>query len=62
MNHYRDRETFKRIEDFDARQIVELTIDHSVPDLANFVVRVEEIGGGLESKIILESRPACVTS
>jgi hypothetical protein len=50
--HFRDLETFKTIEQYDKRKVVELTIDQSVPDLAEFVVRVEEIGGPEASSII----------
>jgi hypothetical protein len=50
--HFRDLETFKRIEQYSGRKVVELTIDRSVPDLNEFVVRVEEIGGPEPSRII----------
>lgn len=50
--HFRDLDTFKTIEQYNQRKIVELTIDRSVPDIAEFVVRVEEIGGPSESRII----------
>ena len=43
--HFRDLETFKTIDQYDRPSVVELTIDRSVPDLREFVVRVEEIGG-----------------
>lgn len=45
VRHFRDLSTFKTIEEFDRRKVVELTIDWSVPDVAEFVLRVEEIGG-----------------
>lgn len=50
--HFRDLTTFKTIEDYDRPKVVELTIDRSVPDLAEFVVRVEEIGGPDASHVI----------
>jgi hypothetical protein len=50
--HFRDLETFKTIKEYDRRKVVELTIDRSVPDLAEFVVRVEEIGGPDASRVI----------
>jgi hypothetical protein len=50
--HFRDLETFKTIKDYDRRKVVELTIDRSVPDVAEFVVRVEEIGGPDASRVI----------
>jgi hypothetical protein len=45
VSHFRDFETFKTIEQYDRKKVVELTIDRSVPDLSDFVIRVEEIGG-----------------
>lgn len=50
--HYRDFTTFKTIEEYDRPKVVELTVDRSVPDLAEFVVRVEEIGGPDASRVI----------
>lgn len=50
--HFRDLETFQTIEQYDTRKVVELTIDRSVPDLAEFVVRVEEVGGPEASRIL----------
>ena len=50
--HFRDLETFKTIEQYSQKKVVELTIDRSVPDLNEFVVRVEEIGGPEPSRII----------
>lgn len=46
--HYRDSDTFRTIEDFSRPKVVELTVDYSVPDLADFVVSVENIGGAEE--------------
>lgn len=54
--HYRDFDTFKTIEDFDRHTVVELTIDYSVPDLGDFVVRVENIGGTYEPETIFPER------
>jgi hypothetical protein len=50
--HFRDIETFKTIEEYNRRKVVELTIDRSVPDLAECVMRVEEIGGPDASRVI----------
>ena len=52
VSHFRDLETFKTIDEYDRRKVVELTIDRIVPDLAEFVVRVEEIGGPDASRVI----------
>lgn len=52
VSHFRDRETFKTIEEYDRPKVVELTIDRSVPDLKEFVVRIEEIGGPEPSRVI----------
>jgi hypothetical protein len=52
VTHFRDLETFKTIENYDRRKVVELTIDRSVPDVAEFAVRVEEIGGPDASRVI----------
>jgi len=50
--HFRDLDTIKTIEQYSQKKVVELTIDRSVPDLAEFVVRVEEIGGPAHSRTI----------
>jgi Family of unknown function (DUF7002) len=50
--HYRDFDTFRAIEDFSKPKVVELTVDYSVPDLADFVVSVENIGGADEPRRI----------
>ena len=55
--HYRDFDTFKTIEAFDRRKVVELTIDYSVPDVADFVVRVENMGGTDEPEAIFPEPP-----
>ena len=50
--HYRDQSTFKAIQDYERRRIVELTVDHSIPDVVNFVTRVEDIGGGQDPEVV----------
>lgn len=34
--------------------VVELTVRHSVPDVRDFVLKVEEVGGGLEDTVLWE--------
>jgi hypothetical protein len=36
------------------RPVVELTVTHSVPDIRDFVLRVEEIGGGVPDTLLFE--------
>ena len=55
----RGRATFQRIRDYDFESrskkedpIVELAVDHSVPDLNEIVVEVEEVGGGEADKLL----------
>jgi hypothetical protein len=54
VSHFRSPETFKTIPAFDQKKVVELTIGWSVPDIADFVVSVEEIGGPSPARTIWE--------
>lgn len=57
--HYRDETIFKRIPDYPVngagtplKEVVELVVDYSVPDIANHVVDVTRVKGDVELGVI----------
>lgn len=54
VTHFRDLDTFTSIENYSRLKVVELTLDHAVPDIAELVVRVEEVGGSIPDCVIVK--------